>query len=125
MLNDRLAEVQPLYEKYVEDIENHRLPIADFAQKENLSTSPQSYAEKLKEGKTKRSAAYELALASGKEFKVGDSVEFYVTGNKKSVSVTDNSRLLANAPTDARDENIPYYVAKLQQLYKKLTEFSN
>ena len=51
--------------------------------------------------------------------------EFYVTGNKKSVSVTDNSRLLANAPTDARDENIPYYVAKLQQLYKKLTEFSN
>ncbi len=125
MLNDKLSEVKSLYEKYVDDIENHRLPISDFAQKENLSTSPQNYADKLKEGKTKRSAAYELALASGKEYKVGDAVEFYVTGNKKTVSVTDNSCLLANAPTDSRDENIPYYISKLQQLYKKLTEFSN
>ena len=125
MLNDRLAEVQPLYEKYMDDIENHNLPISDFAQRENLSTSPQNYADKLKEGKTKRSAAYELALASGKDYKVGDAVEYYVTGNKKSVSVTDNSRLLSNAPTDSRDENIPYYISKLQQLYKKLTEFAN
>ncbi len=120
MLHDRSAEIPALYERYSAAIANHSFPISDFAKKENLSTSPEAYARKLQEGTTKHSAAYDLAIASGKEFRQGDSVEFYVTGAKKSVSVTENSKLLSDASPDIRDENIPFYLSKLEQLHKKL-----
>ncbi|MBO4345500.1 MAG: hypothetical protein J5833_07080, partial [Victivallales bacterium] len=87
MLHDKSAAIPSLYERYAAAITNHSFPISDFAKKENLSTSPEAYAKKLREGTTKHSAAYDLAIASGKEFKQGDAVEFYVTGSKKSVSV--------------------------------------
>lgn len=119
LLTERQDQLQELYEKYVDDIENHRLPISDFAKREYLSKSPESYAKDLKAGIAKHSAAYDLALASGKKYLQGDAVDFYVTGMKKTVSVSDNSKLLEDAPTDSRDENIQFYLSKLQQLHKK------
>ena len=120
MLHDKAADLPQLYDRYANAIANHEFPISDFAKRENLSTSPEAYAKKLREGTTKHSAAYDLALASGKEFKQGDAVDFYVTGNKKSVSVTENSKLLSDASPEIRDENVPFYLSKLEQLHKKL-----
>jgi len=93
----------------------------DFAKREILSTSPAVYAEKLRNGETKRSAAYDLVLNAKREYSQGDVVEFYVIGNRKNVSVVGNSRLLEDADPTVRDENIPYYLDKLQQLKKKFT----
>ncbi|HPY90460.1 MAG TPA: DNA polymerase II, partial [Lentisphaeria bacterium] len=121
LLTDREAETDALYERYVDDIEQHRLPMKDFAKREILSTSPAVYAEKLRNGETKRSAAYDLVLNAKREYSQGDVVEFYVIGNRKNVSVVGNSRLLEDADPTVRDENIPYYLDKLQQLKKKFT----
>jgi DNA polymerase I len=121
LLTGREAEIDALYERYVDDIEQHRLPLKDFAKREILSTSPAVYAEKLKDGKTRRSAAYDLVLNAKREYSQGDVVEFYVIGNRKNVSVVGNSRLLEDADPTVRDENIPYYLDKLQQLKKKFT----
>lgn len=123
LLTGREDELDALYEKYVDDIEQHRLPLKDFAKREYLSMAPKTYADKLEKGETKRSAAYELVLkAEGREYKQGDGVEFYVTGNKKSVSVTDFSKLLVDADESVRDENIPFYLDKLQKLHQKFQE---
>ena len=122
LLKGRESELEALYERYAEDIREHRLPIKDFAKREYLSTSPKVYAEKLAKGETKRSAAYELALKSNREYAQGDGVEFYVTGVKKTVSVTDNSKLLSDATDDVRDENIAFYLDKLKQLHGKFME---
>ena len=59
-------------------------------------------------------------MASDREYKQRDQVVFYVTGNKKSVSVTENSRLLGDADEKHRDENVPYYADKLKRLHEKL-----
>ncbi|MFA6291489.1 MAG: hypothetical protein WC637_06885, partial [Victivallales bacterium] len=50
---------------------------------------------------------------------------FYVTGTKKNVSVVDNSCLLKDAPASqvGRNENTLYYLAKLDELYKKFSPF--
>ncbi len=122
LLHGKREQADNVYEKYVRDIEEHRLPIEDFAKREYLSTSPAVYQKKLADNKTKRSAAYELAIASGKEYAQGDPVDFYVTGNKKSVSVTENSKLLSDAVPGERDENVPFYLSKLKQLHKKFIE---
>ena len=122
LLHGHREQADQVYEKYAKAIEEHTLPIGDFAKREYLSTSTAVYQRKLAAGQTKRSAAYELALASGREYAQGDAVDFYVTGTKKSVSVTENSKLLSEADPNVRDENVPFYLAKLQQLRKKFLE---
>jgi hypothetical protein len=89
---------------------------------ETLSDSLDNYHRKGDAGEGRRSAAYELAIASKRDYRRGDQVSFYVTGNKQKVSAVDNSRLLADAPAQ-RDENIPYYLGKLEELRKKFAEF--
>ncbi|MBT7164257.1 MAG: DNA polymerase II [Victivallales bacterium] len=123
LLHGRGDEIPGRYEECARAIEERTLPVADFAKRENLSTSPAAYAENLAAGKGRRSAAYELALAANREYSQGDQVVFYVTGTKKSVGVADAAKLLSDAPTDARDENVPYYLDKLKKLHAKFVPF--
>ncbi|MDT8390227.1 MAG: DNA polymerase domain-containing protein [Lentisphaeria bacterium] len=123
LLHGSGKEIQALKKRTRDAIERHELPLKDFAKRETLSTSPAAYKKKLDANKTRRSAAYELALRADRDFKQGDQVAFYVTGDKKRVAVTDAAKLLADADTHVRDENVPYYVDKLDKLHAKFAEF--
>ncbi len=101
----------------------HQLPLEKFAKSEVLNDSPENYRKKLASGTARRSAAYELALNSGKKFSAGDRIRFYVTGDKKKISVVDNSRLLEASP-QMRDENVPYYLEKLAALRAMFDPFT-
>ncbi len=50
-------------------------------------------------------------------------MSYYITGEKKTVSAYDNSRLAADWNPASRDENIEYYAAKLSDLVKKFAAF--
>ncbi len=105
-------------------LREHLYPMRMLAKSETLSDSLDSYSKKQASGTGRRSAAYELALASGKEFRAGDQVSFYIVGSRKNVSVTDSSKLLSGADENVRDENVPYYLAKLDELRKKFEPFT-
>lgn len=120
LLTGRSAELPALFDRFETALREHRLPLKELAKREVLSTAPETYAQKLAEGKTRRSAAYELALKSGRSLRQGDSVEFYVTGTKKNVAITDNSKLLEDGREDKRDENVEFYLERLRQLRDKL-----
>ena len=107
------------YQQLREAISSRTIPVADLAKSEQLADSPESYRRKQGKPGFRRSAAYELALASGKDFKAGDQVRFYVTGEKATVPVVGNSKLLSDAAPGVRDENCAYYLAKLDDLYKQ------
>ena len=94
-----------------------------MAKSETLADSPETYKRKLAAGTGKRSAAYELAIKSGREYRQGDQIAFYITGDKKRVSVVDNAKLLSDADETVRDENVPYYLDKLEELRKKFAPF--
>lgn len=104
------------YEKAMRDGD---WPISRFAKTERLQDSPATYQAKIRDGKRARSAAYELALSSARDYRAGDQVTYYVTGTKKSVAVYENARLATDWDPDNRDENIPYYLGKLDALCKK------
>ncbi len=104
-------------------IERREIPLAELAKTEMLNDSPRSYKRKLDSGAGRRAAAYELALSSKRDYQAGDRITYYITGDKKKVSVVDNSKLLADAPTGVRDENTAYYLNKLDELYKNFEEF--
>lgn len=123
LLTGRGAEAGSLFQRYRTALVSHELPLADLAKREVLSTPPRTYAEEVKNGGGRRSAAYELVLKSSREYRQGDAVVFYVTGTKKNVAVADASRLLADATDGVRDENVPYYLDKLESLHAKFAEF--
>ncbi len=100
-------------------ISNRTIDLAKLAKSEVLSDSPENYKRKQSTPGARRSAAYELALASGKNFRTGDKVEFYMIGEKAKVPVVGNSKLLSDADPALRDENTAYYLAKLDELYKQ------
>jgi DNA polymerase, archaea type len=122
LLTGQVAGVNALYERYHAALQAHQFPLADLAKREVLSTPPRTYAEELRNG-GRRSAAYELVLKSGREYQQGDTVAFYVTGNRKNVAVTDAAKLLSSALEGVRDENVPYYLDKLEKLHEKFVEF--
>lgn len=115
-------KLKPLYEKYRDDIENHRLPLEDFMKREFLTQNVDAYRKALSSGKGRRAAAYELAARSRHELKSGDAVTYYVTGGKKSVAVADFAKLKEESDPAVRDENIPFYLDKLKGLYDKFLD---
>ncbi len=124
LLQGRQKEIPQLYEKYKKAIENHEIPLSDLAKRENLSTPPRVYREKLEAGTGRRSAAYELVLNANREYKQGDQVAFYMTGKRKNISVIEGAKLLQDNDGSVRDENIPCYLDKLKKLHEKFTSFT-
>jgi len=122
LLADDSTAIEKLTQEYRDAIEKRKWPVAKFAKSETLSDSLDAYKRKLADGSGKRSAAYELAIASGRDYRQGDQVSFYVTGTKKNLSVVENSRLIKDVPAE-RDENTTYYLSKLDELYKKFSVF--
>ena len=56
------------------------------------------------------------------ELKSGETVRYYVTGDKKRVTVAENSRLYIGEDGE-RDENRAYYCAKLEELAENFRVF--
>ena len=125
LLKEDFESIGKMTSEFRSAIADRKWPIAKFAKSETLQDSLDSYKRGIADGGGKRSAAYELAIKSGRDYRAGDQVSFYVTGSKKNVSVVDNSCLLKDAPASqsARNENTLYYLAKLDELYKKFSPF--
>jgi DNA polymerase, archaea type len=106
-------------------IRRRELSIEDLAKTEALQDSPASYRKKITASSRNRSAAFELAIKSGRNYQAGDQVTYYVTGATKKVTAYENARLTSEWNPDARDENIEYYVSKLDELAAKFEEYAS
>lgn len=118
-LEGRDADLPALKVKYESEISGRKWPVTLLAKTETLQDSPATYAAKIGEKGRGRNAAYELALKSGRDYRAGDQLSYYVTGTKKSVQVFAAARLVSEWNPVERDENVPYYLGKLDALYEK------
>ena len=121
-LKGEAKKVPQLYEDYCQKIERGQFPIEMLAKTDTLQDTLDAYQQKIAKSARNRSAAYELALKSGRTYQPGDQIIYYVTGDGKRVSVYDNCKLAADFNPARRDENIDYYLDKLKSLYKKFAE---
>jgi DNA polymerase, archaea type len=119
-LQGRADDIPAMVARRRDDIAGRKLPVAALAKTEMLTDAPSTYLKKREAGGKSRQPAYEVALASGRLFQAGDAVSYYVTGAKKNVPVHANARLAAEFDPARRDENVAYYLAKLDALVKKL-----
>lgn len=123
LLHGRVEEVERLYREHQEKLRLHQFPINQLARTETLSESPATYREKVRKGKRNPAAAYELALHSEREYRAGDQISYYVTGQGKGVPVHLSFRPVSAYDPDHPDENREYYQEKLRTAWKKLEPF--
>lgn len=123
LLEEKGGDLKQLYQRYFDRLAAHAFDISWLAKTETLTDSLEIYQQKIKAKKRNRAATYELALASGREYRAGDQVSYYVTGTGKKVKVHENSRLVSAFNPSKPDENVAYYQAKLLDQLKKFNEF--
>ncbi len=123
----RRKEILDKLEEYRSALEQRRWPVGMFMKTETLSDSLDVYKKKITAGSGKggrnRSAAYELAVRSGKSFQPGDQISFYIVGDTAKVTAYEACKLASEWDPQRRDENVEYYVDKLVALYKKFSSF--
>ncbi len=111
-----------LREEFEGAIRGRKWPIEWLMKCDTLQDSLAQYARKIEGSARNRSAAYELALRSGRPYQPGDQVSYYITGTKKAVAAYENSRLVEEWNPAERDENVEYYAAKLNELARRFAE---
>ncbi len=119
-LEFREEAIPALKARYEQAIMEGALPIRRLAKTETLKEAPANYAAKVAGKGRSRNAAYELALRSGRPYRAGDQVSYYITGSKKSVSAHQAAKLVVDWNPEARDENTAYYIAKFRALSARL-----
>ena len=122
-LQGREQEVPALYERYRDDLANHRLDLALLKRTETLRESLDDYQMKVKGGKQHPRGAYEVALGSERKHLPGDQVSCYVAGEGANVMVNENCRHVSEWDPARPDENVDYYKARLRELYERFGPF--
>src|SRR5881392_105451 len=100
-------------------IRNREWKIDMLMKTDTLQDSLDKYRAKVAGSARNRAAAYELALASGRNYRPGDQISYYIKTTPKKVPAYEAAKLASDFDPQNRDENVDYYVAKLEELVKK------
>lgn len=113
------TELASILAEFQDRLHSGRVEAEELAKKETLTGSPAGYLKKVERGGRNRAAVYELALTHPRRLVAGDSLRYYVTGEKANVTVYNHCRLLKDFDPANPDINLKYYSKKLKDIYKK------
>src|SRR6266478_1189320 len=114
--SEAIADLRNQFEK---KIRNREWKIDMLMKTDTLQDSLEKYRAKIAGSARNRAAAYELALASGRSYKPGDQISYYIKATPKKVPAYEAAKLATDFDPQNRDENVDYYIAKLNELVKK------
>jgi len=123
LLAGKAAMVDPLFDNYAARLRSRQLDVAWVARSETLNESPDRYCEKLRDGKRNHSAAFEIALASGRSYRAGDHVSYYVSGSARDATAYEQCRPVAAFDPAHPDINSLYYIEKLRHVKNRFEPF--
>ena len=113
-----------LRNEFEREIRNREWKIDMLMKTDTLQDSLDKYRAKIAGSARNRAAAYELALASGRNYKAGDQISYYIKATPKRVPAYEAAKPASEFDPENRDENIDYYVAKLDELVKKFSSLT-
>jgi DNA polymerase elongation subunit (family B) len=116
--------VGDLRKEFEQRIRNREWKIDMLMKTDTLQDSLDKYRAKIAGSARNRAAAYELALASGRNYKPGDQISYYIKATPKKVPAYEAAKLASEFDPENRDENVDYYVAKLDELVKKFEQIT-
>ena len=121
LMEGKPEAIPTLRDEFAQKIREHEWPIEMLMKTDTLQDSLEKYRQKISGGGRNKAAAYELALASGRNYKPGDQISYYVKATPKKVAAYEAAKLVTDFDPQNRDENTDYYVAKLDELVKKFS----
>jgi DNA polymerase elongation subunit (family B) len=125
LIMEEKPEVIPqLRDEFEQKIRNREWKIDMLMKTDTLQDSLDKYRAKIAGSARNRAAAYELALASGRNYKPGDQISYYIKATPKKVPAYEAAKLASDFDPQNRDENADYYVAKLDDLVKKFSSLT-
>jgi DNA polymerase elongation subunit (family B) len=113
--------VGDLRNEFEQKFRNQEWKIDMLMKTDTLQDSLDKYRAKIAGSARNRAAAYELALASGRSYKPGDQISYYIKATPKKVPAYEAAKLASDFDPQNRDENVDYYAAKLDELVKKFS----
>jgi DNA polymerase I len=113
--------ITDLRNQFEKKIRSREWKIDMLMKTDTLQDSLDKYRAKIVGSARNRAAAYELALASGRNYKPGDQISYYIKETPKKVPAYEAAKLASDFDPKNRDENVDYYVAKLDDLMKKFS----
>src|SRR3954469_17420611 len=119
IMEEKAEQISALRDEYESKIRNREWKIDMLMKTDTLQDSLEKYRQKIAGSARNRAAAYELALASGHNYKPGDQISYYIKATPKKVAAYEAAKLAAEFDPQNPDENVDYYVAKLDELVKK------
>jgi DNA polymerase I len=119
IMQGKSETIPQLREDFEQKIRNREWKIDMLMKTDTLQDSLDKYRAKIAGSARNRAAAYELALASGRNYKPGDQISYYIKATPKKVAAYEAAKLASEFDPQNRDENVDYYVAKLDELVKK------
>src|SRR2546423_1185856 len=119
LMEGKPEAIPQLREDFEKKIRDREWNIDMLMKTDTLQDSLDKYRAKIGAGGRNRAAAYELALASGRNYKPGEQISYYVKATPKKVAAYEAAKLASDFDPENRDENVDYYVAKLDELVKK------
>ena len=121
IMEGKSAAIVDLRNQFEKKIRNREWKIDMLMKTDTLQDSLEKYRAKIAGSARNRAAAYELALASGRNYKPGDQISYYIKSTPKKVPAYEAARLASDFDPQNRDENVDYYIAKLDELVKKFS----
>jgi DNA polymerase elongation subunit (family B) len=119
LMEGKPEAIPQLRDDFEKKIRDREWPIDMLMKTDTLQDSLDKYRAKIGAGGRNRAAAYELALASGRNYKPGEQISYYIKATPKKVAAYEAAKLATDFDPENRDENVDYYVAKLDELVKK------
>jgi DNA polymerase I len=119
IMQGKSEEIVDLRNDFERSIRSREWNIDMLMKTDTLQDSLDKYRAKIAGSARNRAAAYELALASGRNYKPGDQISYYIQSTPKKVPAYEAAKLASEFDPENRDENVDYYIAKLDELVKK------
>lgn len=128
LLERDVQKAHDIHERYKEMIVQRDWHPDDFCKRATIKDSLDVYREKLRSNDNKNpQAQYELAIrleeVYEQEVYPGDTVEYYIAGNKPQSRVTGYEDAKLRREWEPGDENIHWYLKRLKDFSKKFKPF--
>jgi DNA polymerase, archaea type len=125
IMQGKTEAIGELRNDFERKIRNREWNIEMLMKTDTLQDSLDKYRAKIAGSARNRAAAYELALASGRTYKPGDQISYYIKATPKKVPAYEAAKPASDFDPENRDENIDYYVTKLDDLVKKFSSLTS
>ncbi|HEU0209369.1 MAG TPA: DNA polymerase domain-containing protein [Candidatus Udaeobacter sp.] len=121
IMQEKHGLIANLRSEFERKIRNREWNIDMLMKTDTLQDSLDKYRAKIAGSTRNRAAAYELALASGRNYRPGDQISYYIKATPKKVPAYEAAKPANEFDPENRDENVDYYLAKLDDLMKKFS----